>query len=204
MCVVGGAILHLVPTKLILLVSGVAWVAAPLLLALCPVPLNYWAIVMPSMLCATIGIDLTFTTSLVFLASVQPQKYQGLCGAICSILVNLAMSFSLPISEIVSKKAQDAVWPSATMILPPAEMMAAYDNAINWGFRGAFFYGAASAGLGFAICVLLVHIPRSVMSERTPDEERLRESEVPTLVEEDCVRRTGDEETPVQSAEHAR
>ncbi|KAK5133683.1 hypothetical protein LTR08_007437 [Meristemomyces frigidus] len=207
LCVMGGAIIHTVPIKLILLVSGAAWIAAPLLLALCPLPVNYWAFVMPSMLCATIGMDLTFTISLVFLSTIQPQRYQGLCGAVCSILVNLAMSFSLPISEIVSKKATNVILPPITTILPQAEMMALDYRALNWGYRAAFFYGAASAGLGFAVCVLFVHISSSLMDEKKPsDEERPREtsSEASTLVEESHARQALDEETPVQSAELSR
>ena len=207
LCVVSGAIFHLVPTKVVLLASGVAWIAAPLLLAVCPFPLNYWEVVMPSMLCATIGIDLTFTTSIIFLSAVQPQRFQGLCGAVCSILVNLAMSFSLPISEIISTKAQSAVWPSDMATLPHAEMIAAGNHALNSGYRASFFYGVASAGLGFCICVLCVHISRSVTSETEPvDEERPSEtsSEVSTLVDEDRARNAYDEETPIQSAEMAR
>jgi MFS family permease len=65
LCVAGGALLHIVPIMALLLISGLAWIAAPLLLALCPLPMNYWAFVMPSMLCATAGIDLTFTVSVV-------------------------------------------------------------------------------------------------------------------------------------------
>lgn len=98
LCVVGGSLLHIVPTMLVLLVSGLAWIAAPLLLAFAPLPLSYWKYVFGSMLCATIGIELTFTVSIVFISSVQPLRYQGLSGALCSILVNLAISLSLSIS----------------------------------------------------------------------------------------------------------
>ncbi|KAK5121400.1 hypothetical protein LTR85_005232 [Meristemomyces frigidus] len=202
LCVVGGAVLHIIPIEFLLLLSGLAWIAAPLLLAVCPLPLNYWAVVLPSMLCATVGIDLTYTVSLIFLSAVQPQKYQGLCGAVCSILVNLAISFSLPISEIVSQRAESAGMVAADAAASPAAAMVLYSHAANWGYQSAFIYGAASAGLGFAICVLFVRIPRSVVGEKKPaDEERPREtsSEASTLVEENHAHQ--DEDTPVQSAE---
>ncbi|CAK3931832.1 Drug resistance [Lecanosticta acicola] len=178
LCVVGGALLHIVPTMILLLISGLAWIAAPLLLALCPLPVSYWAFVMPSMVCATLGIDLTFTISIVFLSSVQPLRYQGLAGAVSSILVNLAMSFSLSISEIVSKSAaSDIVVPN----IPGPDADAALARQETWGYQTAFIYAAASAGLGLIICVLFVRISRSVVQskpvESKPvDEERPRPS----------------------------
>lgn len=202
LCVVGGALLHIVPVMILLLISALAWIGAPLLLALCPLPLNYWSAVLPSMLCATLGIDLTFTVSLVFLSSIQPQRYQGLCGAVCSILVNLAMSFSLPVSEIVTKRAQSGM-SVGTEALSGAAEQKAVDDLTNMGFKAAFLYAAASAGLGFVICVLFVRISRSTVRKKPVDQEQTRpptsESEASTLVEGRDERHV--EETPVQSAE---
>lgn len=152
LCIVGGSLMHIVPIMVLLLISTVAWIGAPLLLALAPLPLNYWSFVMPSMLCATIGIDLTFTISIVFFSSVQPLRYQGLSGAVCSSLVNLAMSFSLSISEIVMKEASGSV---ADPVV-----------SVNWGYKAAFFYAAASASVGMIICVLMVRISRCVVQEQ--------------------------------------
>ena len=160
LCLVGGSLMHIVPIMILLLFSALAWIAAPLLLALAPMPLHYWSYVVPSMLCATAGIDLTFTISIVFFSSVQPLRYQGLSGAVCSILVNLAMSFALSISEIVMEKAESI------------QDMA--DNPAVWGFRATFIYAAASAAAGLIICVMFVRISRSVVRERPPDEERPR------------------------------
>lgn len=180
LCVAGGALLHIVPIMALLLVSALAWIAAPLLLALCPLPVNYWAFVMPSMVCATLGIDLTFTVSVVFLSASQPLRYQGLAGAVSSILVNLAMSFSLSISEIVAESAE-------SKILVPAGDLTAQRRQENWGFKAAFIYAAASAGLGLVICVLFVRISRSVVREKGADEEERggvrASSEASTLVE---------------------
>ncbi|RMY77490.1 hypothetical protein D0863_01262 [Hortaea werneckii] len=211
LCVIGGCLAHIVPIKLLLLVSGLAWIAAPLLLALAPLPLQYWTFVMPSMVCATIGIDLTFTVSLIFLAAVQPQRYQGVVGAVSSILVNLAMSFALPISEIIMKKAEASassqhahVYTGETMDLSP--------DIVHSGYKAAFLYGAASAGLGLVISVFFVHISRKVVGKKTvEDEEQAREtspSEASTLIgEPEQGHGEGtdeDEATPVQSTELTR
>jgi hypothetical protein len=162
-CVVGSSLLHIVPIKLLLLISGLAWIGAPLILAVGPVPLNYWAEALPSMVCSTLGIDLTFTIAAIFLSSSQPLKFQGVAGAVSSILVNLAMSFSLPISLIVKEAAADHA-ASDTL-----------DNKVDstiWGFRAAFIYGAASAACGLTVVIFFVQISRSVVSgKKLKDEE---------------------------------
>jgi MFS family permease len=157
LCIIGGLVMHVVPIVILLLISALAWIAAPLLLALAPLPLHYWEYVVPSMLCATIGIDLTFTVSIVFFSSVQPLRYQGLSGAVCSILVNLAMSFALSISEIVMEKA--------------ASRPASEEVLVTWGYQATFIYAAASAGLGLLICITFVRISRSVVQKQRADEE---------------------------------
>ena len=171
LCVVGSSLMHTVPIMILLLLSAMAWVAAPLLLALAPLPLGYWSFVLPSMLCATIGIDLTFTISAVYFSAVQPFKYQGLSGAMCSSLVNLAMSFALSISEIVMKKASgDDVLPSPST---------------NWGYQATFIYATGSAGVGLFVCVLFVRISRTVVQKREVDD---REAQLaPTYSESTLV-----------------
>ncbi|KAK0944133.1 hypothetical protein LTR29_004265 [Friedmanniomyces endolithicus] len=183
LCVVGASLLRVVRMEILMLLSGLAWIAAPLLLAVCPRPLNYWAVVVPSMLCATCGIDVTYTVSLVHISSTQPKKYQGLCGAMCSIMINLGMAFALPISEIIQMKAGMAYNCDYSSRTP--ESMACLDNAINWRYEAMFLYAAASAGLGFIVCILFVRFPRTAAKDKPADEERPREtsSESPTLVE---------------------
>jgi hypothetical protein len=165
-CVIGSSVLHIVPIKLLLLISGLAWIAAPLIFAVGPVPLYYWSEVLPSMICGTLGIDLTFTIAAIFLSSSQPLKFQGVAGAVSSILVNLAMSFSLPISLIVKEAAAAHV---------ASDTIDSKVDATLWGFRAAFIYGAASAACGLVIVIFFVKISRSVFSgEKQDDDEEAR------------------------------
>jgi MFS family permease len=60
----GGLVLHLLPGTVLVLIAGVAWIVAPLLFAIAPDNANYWAYIFPSMICATIGIDITYNVSL--------------------------------------------------------------------------------------------------------------------------------------------
>lgn len=171
-CVIGSSLLHIVPIKLLLILSGLAWIGAPLVFAVGPIPLTYWSEVLPSMICGTLGIDLTFTIAAIFLSSSQPLKFQGVAGAVSSILVNLAMSFSLPISLIVKEAAARHV------------LNDTIDNEADstvWGFRAAFIYGAVSAGCGLVVCIFFVRISRSVVSgrKREDDEERPKTSSSP-------------------------
>ena len=164
LCIAGGMLMHLVPIMVMLLVSAIAWIAAPLLLAFAPLPLNYWSSVLPSMICATLGIDMTFTVSIVFISSVQPMRFQGLSGAVCSILVNLAISIALSVSEIVSHIATGLTDKSDGV-----EMGSRLKSVL--GYRAAFVYGAVSAGFGLVVCVLFVRISRYTVRPRTGDTE---------------------------------
>ncbi|KAK5162823.1 uncharacterized protein LTR77_011149 [Saxophila tyrrhenica] len=144
LCIVGGSLIHLIPTMAVIAVSAVAWVAAPLLFALAPLPLPYWTYVMPSMLCATMGIDLTFTVSVVFLSSVQPARYQGLVGAVCSSLFGLGVSFALAISGLIMDHHSDS--------------HSAADEVEHTAYEATFFYATGSAFIGLLICLLFLRI----------------------------------------------
>jgi len=164
-CVVGSSLLHIVPIKLLLIISGISWIGAPLIFAVGPVPLYYWSEVLPSMICGTLGIDLTFTIAAIFLSSSQPLKFQGVAGAVSSILVNLAMSFSLPISLIVKEAAEAHV---------ASDTIDSKADATLWGFRAAFIYGAASAACGLIVVIFFVKISRSVFSGEQQEDDEAR------------------------------
>ena len=167
----------------LLAVSGLAWVASPLFLALAPLPLDYWKFVLPSCVAATLGIDLTFMVSIVWLTSVQPVRYQGLCGAVSSILANLAMSFALSISEIVMKKAQSTAYiPGITDF----QFANRFDKARDWGFRATFLYAAGSGAAGLIICVLFFRISRAAVRGRLVDAEQ-RQMVLSELTMEDSM-----------------
>lgn len=78
---VGGFVLHIVSGTILMLIAGVCWVLAPLLFAVMPEGANYWAWVFPSMVIGTIGIDVSFNTTNVFITTGLPKHQQGLAGA---------------------------------------------------------------------------------------------------------------------------
>jgi len=77
----GGFVLHVVPGTVFMRVAGVAWVIAPLLFAVMPSGVTYWSFVFPSMIMATIGIDISFNISNIFITTGLTKKQQGLAGA---------------------------------------------------------------------------------------------------------------------------
>lgn len=147
-----GTLLHVVPPTLLLLLSGLAWVGAPLLLALGKPDAGYWAIPFPSMICSTLGIDITFTISVVFLSSVQPLKYQGMAGAVSSVLVNMGIAFSLAFAGIIEDKV------GAGMELGPERVAVTS--------RAAYLFATGSAAVGMVIVALFVRVSRSTVDEK--------------------------------------
>ncbi|KAF7563087.1 hypothetical protein G7046_g1016 [Stylonectria norvegica] len=98
---VGGLTLHLLPGRILLAISGTANMICVLLFAIMPENPNYWAYIFPSMVCATLGIDITFTVSNVFFTTNLPGHRQGLAGALINSLLFLGISFFLGIGDIV-------------------------------------------------------------------------------------------------------
>jgi MFS family permease len=178
-CVIVEPLLHAVHMKLLLVVTACIWIAAPTILAASPLPLSYWAYAFPSVLCATAGINLTFTISIVYLTAVQPPESQGLCGAMCSIFLGLAFAFSLPIGQIIMTKVSGRNW-----MADAPDDRSAYDEvdrqSMILGYRAAFVYAAVSAGLGLVLCAFGVSVPivlRKESNEAKDDTESSQASE---------------------------
>ncbi|UPK94857.1 hypothetical protein LCI18_005792 [Fusarium solani-melongenae] len=97
---VGGFTLHFLPGRLLLFISCLANATSMLLFALMPENPNYWAWVFPPMVCCTMGIDITFTVSNIFLTTNMPSHRQGLAGALINSILFLGISFFLGIADI--------------------------------------------------------------------------------------------------------
>jgi hypothetical protein len=79
----------------LLVVSGICYVLCVLLFAIIPENPNYWAYVFPSMLCATLGVDVTYNVTNIFITTSMPKARQGLAGALINSLLFLGISFFL-------------------------------------------------------------------------------------------------------------
>ncbi|KPM45155.1 hypothetical protein AK830_g1331 [Neonectria ditissima] len=98
---VGGFTLHLLPGQILLCISGLGNIVSVLLFALMPQNPSFWAYIFPSMVCATIGIDITCTVSNIFITTSLPSHRQGLAGSLISSLLFLGIGFWQGVGDIV-------------------------------------------------------------------------------------------------------
>lgn len=154
---VGGFTLHLLPGRMLLLISGAGNVLSVLLFALIPDGGSYWAWILPAMLCATIGVDITYNVTNVFITTNIPQKHQGAAGALINSLLFLPISLFLGLADVVAASYE---WKGE---------MASY--------KAAFYFGTGCAGCA----LLLFHFIDTGKAEsqlRVEEKEALDESPV--------------------------
>jgi MFS family permease len=146
----GGFVLHLLPGTILIIVSGISWIVAPLLFAIAPQGALYWAYIFPSMICATVGIDITFNVANIFITTSLPRKQQGLAGAVIMLLFHLGIAVMLGFADIVN-----------TYTVARLGMRRSY--------HAVFWFEVACASAALVILVLFVKIKKAE-SELTVDE----------------------------------
>jgi len=99
--VLGGYFLHLVPGTVLVVVAGLGWIVPAVLFAIAPLGANYWAYVFPSMICAIIGIDITFNVANIFITTNLSSRRQGLAGALINTLLYLGIAVLLAFAGFV-------------------------------------------------------------------------------------------------------
>ncbi|MCJ1284521.1 hypothetical protein MMC26_003854 [Xylographa opegraphella] len=166
---VGGFLLHVLPGTLLLIISGIGFILSVLLFAIIPENPSYWAYILPAMICATIGVDVTYNISNIFITTNMPQNRQGLAGALINSLVFLGISFFLGIADIIA---------TATAHFGPKE-----------SYKSAFWFGVGCASFSLILLVLFVKIEKA-KSDLTVEEKAELEAEVrpielrPTMMDE--------------------
>lgn len=138
---VGGLILHRVPGWILLLVSGVAWVVAPMLFALMPDGASYWAWVFPSMICGTLGIDIAYNVSSIFITTTLPEDQQGLAGAVLNSLMFLGISVFLGFAGLTASETGG--------------------ESTKESYQAALWFAVACAGVSLLTSLAFVRMPRA-------------------------------------------
>ncbi|KAF9886500.1 hypothetical protein FE257_011407 [Aspergillus nanangensis] len=149
---IGGFTLHLLPGKVLLLLSGAGYTVCVLLFALIPDDPNYWAYVFPAMIGATAGVDIAYSVSNIFITTNLPQDRQGVAGAVINSIVFVGISLFLGVADIVV---------SQTESLGP-----------KGSYKAAFWFGV---GLGGAALVLLLFVKVGRAESALTVEERERD-----------------------------
>jgi hypothetical protein len=143
---VGGFILHLLPGKVALLASGLGYLISVVLFVTIPLDNpNYWAYIFPAMLGTTLGVDVTYGVSNIFITTSLPRRRQGLAGAVINSVLFLGMSFFLGVTDMV-----EGAQPTGT-------------------YRAAFWFATGCAIISLVIIAVFVHIGKA-KSELTVDE----------------------------------
>ncbi|KAI1506288.1 membrane transporter [Biscogniauxia marginata] len=147
---VGGAVLHRIPGTVLLTLSGAGFVVCSFLFALIPGNPNYWAWIFPAMACITLGVDISFNVSGIFITTNFPQHQQGLAGACINGLVFLGMSFFLGWADFaVGSRSHDGEGES---------------------FKVAFWFAAACGCVVMLLVLAFIRIGRA-KSDLTVDEK---------------------------------
>ncbi|EDU43104.1 ProP Permease of the major facilitator superfamily [Pyrenophora tritici-repentis] len=154
---VGGLILHLLPGRALLLLSGAAFTLTPLLFAILPNKFNYWAYIFPSMICSTLGIDITYNVSNIFITTSLPKAQQGLAGSFMNSLLFLGIAVFLSLADLVVKETEH--------------------SGKKKSYQYAFWMATALAGAGLIIMFLGVKIGKA-KSELTLEEKEDLEKEL--------------------------
>lgn len=157
----GGFVLHLLPGKLLVVLSACSNVACHLLFAIMPENPNYWAYVFPAMICTTLGGDILFSVSNVFITTNMPRNRQGLAGALINTTLFLGMGFFLGVADL-------AVGSTA-------------DLGRRRSYKSAFWLGVGCAGVAM-VMFMFVKIGKA-KSDLTVDERAQLEAEAEALAE---------------------
>ncbi|KAK8005315.1 major facilitator superfamily domain-containing protein [Apiospora arundinis] len=117
LALIGGLVLHLIPGRILMIVSGLGYLLSMLLVALIPeqspagIPSRtfiYWAYIFSAMLGATIGVDVTFNVTNVFITTSMPARLQATAGALTYTLLYLGIAFWLGVAELAVSQAKEA------------------------------------------------------------------------------------------------
>ena len=150
----GGFVLHLLPGTILIIVSGVSWVIAPLLFAIAPEGARYWTYIFPAMIAATAGIDITFNIANIFITTSLPRKQQGLAGAVIMLLLHLGIAVCLGFADMVN-----------TYTVARLGMRESY--------HAVFWFEVSCAVTALAILVFFVKIKRAESKLTIEEEEEL-------------------------------
>lgn len=146
----GGLILHRLPGTLLLILSASGYVICMLLFAIIPNDPSYWAYIFPAMVCATVGVDITYSVSNVFITTSMNSKQQGLAGAFINSLYFLGVSFFLGLADIAATTNTK--------------------HGLKHSYKIVFWFGVACAAVALVLLVGFVKID-AARSDFTTDEK---------------------------------
>ncbi|KAI1483707.1 MFS general substrate transporter [Daldinia eschscholtzii] len=164
LAITGGFVLHILSGHILLILSGTGYVLCVLLFPLIPAQDGpnaistshlYWAYIFPAMVCGTIGIDITYNVTNVFVTTAMPRRHQATAAGLITSLGYLGMAFWLGVSELAV-----STW---------ARSHAAESPDLRDRYHVGFWTGVGLAG--FTLCCALTARIGRASAELTADEK---------------------------------
>lgn len=137
----GGFLLHIIPGTFLMIFAGVCWIVAPLLFAIAPLGASYWAYFFPAMLCTTLGIDIVFNISNIFITTSMPFRRQGLAGSLINSLLQLGIAVFLGFGDLIVTRTEA--------------------QGLMQSYRNVFWFEVALASAALAIMVVFVKVDKA-------------------------------------------
>ncbi len=112
LAIIGGMVLHLLSNQILLILSSLGFLFCVLLFAIMPIDSGqssstlYWMYIFPAMCCATLGIDLSFNVTNVFLTTALSKRDQAVVGGVTNCLIYIGSSFCLGCSDLLISSMQ--------------------------------------------------------------------------------------------------
>ncbi|KAF4928308.1 putative MFS-type transporter [Colletotrichum viniferum] len=149
--IIEGFILHLVPGRALLIISGLGAVGSQLLIALIPLGGSYWAWVFPAVIFSTVGIDLSTILMTVFVTTTFPTSQQGLAGSVVNSVLQLGVAFVLALTDIIQSATVD-------------------EAGLEKSYKNTFWLGVGAAATSLLILAIWGKVPKA-SSDLTADEK---------------------------------
>ncbi|KAK8080059.1 major facilitator superfamily transporter [Apiospora hydei] len=151
----GGFTLHLLPGTALLALSCAGFIVCNLLLALAPENPNYWAWIFPAMISATIGIDIMYNVSNIFITTNVAKTQQGLAGGCINGLLFVGMSFFLGWADLATASREEF--------------------GLRESFKTSLFLGVGLGGVAALIVLVFIRIGKAgsdlTLEERVAQEQ---------------------------------
>ena len=147
---IGGMTLHRLSGTLLLLLSASGFLVCVLLFAVMPEQPGYWPWVFPAMVCATLGIDISYNVSSIFITTNVAKHEQGLAGACVNGLVFLGIAFFLGWADLAVDKT-------------------AY-LGVRGSYKTAFFLGTGCAAVAIVLVAVGIRVEKA-KSDLTVEEK---------------------------------
>lgn len=146
----GGFLLHMLNGTLLMIISCLGYLASGLLFALLPLGGNYWAFVFPAMIGGTIGIDISFNVTNIFITTNLSKERQGLAGALINCTLHFGIAIMLAFADIIQVHSEEYL-------------------SHRKSYQSAFWFQVGLSAFAMAVVVMFVRIG-SAKSELTVDE----------------------------------